>query len=176
MTTPARANDHCTRPEQSKSVGPSPPHTYGMPSLLSAASRNATTSALVRPGPSAAAPAIPAAPPVSARPDEADSATSDATAAFRGSSFLICFISVLRSACGALITIALSAGIPSERATASETTASTPPTPPVQGPATGSASAGRPYTRTARPSGRLSSLLMVYETATPPAATFFQRP
>ena len=100
-------------------------------------------------------------------------ATSGAIAACRGSSFLIRFISVFRSACGALITIALLAGIPSERATVSETTASTPPIPTVPNPATGSfigALASRPGA--ARFSGSLSSLPMVYETATPPLATF----
>src|SRR5262249_11934308 len=37
MTTPAWANDHCTRPEQSKDFGPFAPQMYGMPSRLSAA-------------------------------------------------------------------------------------------------------------------------------------------
>src|SRR5579862_6417106 len=34
---PAAANDQPTRPEQSKPVGPVPPHTYGLPTRLSAA-------------------------------------------------------------------------------------------------------------------------------------------
>ena len=37
MLMPAWANDHWTRPEQSKEVGPAAPHTYGRPRLLSAA-------------------------------------------------------------------------------------------------------------------------------------------
>src|SRR5260221_72381 len=55
MTTPARASDHCTSPEQSNTFGPLPPHTYGSPSLLSAAVRNAITSAPLSPRPSAGA-------------------------------------------------------------------------------------------------------------------------
>src|SRR5690348_17432231 len=41
MITPAWRKDHCTSPEQSKDVGPAAPHTYGMPSRLSAACRKA---------------------------------------------------------------------------------------------------------------------------------------
>ena len=37
MMMPARANDHRTSPEQSNERGPSAPHTYGRPRLLSAA-------------------------------------------------------------------------------------------------------------------------------------------
>ena len=97
--------------------------------------------------------------PVAAGP--ADWATSAAMAAPRGSTFWICRISELSSACGALITMALSAGMPSERATLSETTASTPPIPTVPRPASGRSSTCRPVTWTSRPSGSLSSLPIV---------------
>src|SRR5258707_11048011 len=123
MTTPARASDHCTSPEQSNTFGPLPPHTYGSPSLLSAAVRNAITSARLSPGPSAeptpAAPAAPApampapaVPVAGAAVEVAVWATSGAIAAPLGSSFSICFISGVPPACGALITLALPAGVP----------------------------------------------------------------
>src|ERR1019366_2546215 len=100
ITTPAWASDHCTRPEQSKASGPAAPHTYGRPSLPSAAFRNAVTSLAARPGP-------PAAPEATATPDAGACATSAATDAPRGSSLETRVISVPSSACGALITIAL---------------------------------------------------------------------
>src|SRR5580700_8286544 len=106
MTTPACAIDHWTRPEQSNTLGPSPPQTYGRPRRLSAAFRNAMVCASLRPGPLVLPPAAPAAATV---PEVAFCATSDATAAPRGSTFLTRFISVLRSAFGAQITIALPA-------------------------------------------------------------------
>jgi hypothetical protein len=67
------------------------------------------TSAEVRPGPVAPVPTCDAAAPFV----DAACATSGATAAPAGSSALICPVSVLRSACGALTTIAFPAGIPS---------------------------------------------------------------
>src|SRR5262249_4649950 len=50
MTTPARANDHCTRPEQSNTFGPLPPQTYGSPSRLCAALSIVMSSALLSVG------------------------------------------------------------------------------------------------------------------------------
>ena len=64
--------------------------------------------------------------------------------------------------------------MPSERATASETTASMPSIPTVPNPPTSRFSRLAPFTCTVPPSGSLSWLPMVYETAIAPAATLCQ--
>ena len=74
------------------------------------------------------------------------------------------FTAVAREArlpCGALITMALAAGIPRERATVCETTASMPSIPTVPSPPTFRSSCLAPSTRTVPPSGSLSCLPMV---------------
>ena len=75
---------------------------------------------------------------------------------------------------GALITMALPAGTPSERATWSETTASTPSMPTVPSPPTRRFSCLAPLACTVPPAFSLSSWPMVYETDTAPEATFCQ--
>ncbi len=77
--------------------------------------------------------------------------TSAATAVLAGASLLILGISRSSLACGALMTIAFADGRPSDLATASETTASTPPMPTVPNPATGSITGWAPMTRTGLP-------------------------
>ena len=74
---------------------------------------------------------------------------------------LIRAVSAVTLAGGALITIALEAGMPSERATESETTASTPPMPTVPNATTRSRSAWRPVTVTVRPRASRSRVPMV---------------
>src|SRR6266567_5136470 len=139
MTMPACAIDHCTRPEQSNCVGPAPPQTYGVPSRLFAAARNLATSSGVRPRPwPTPTSAAPAAPVVTVVVPTTTWVTSGATAVPAGASLLILAISRPSLVCGALTTIAFADGRPSDRATASETTASTPPMPTVPNPATGS--------------------------------------
>ena len=76
-----------------------------------------------------------------------------------------------RLACGALMTIAFSEGMPSERATLPETTASMPWMPTVPNPPTGRFSRLAPVTWTTPPTGSPSSLPIVYETAMAPLAT-----
>src|SRR5579859_3038629 len=72
---------------------------------------------------------------------------------------------------GALTTMAFPAGIPSDRATESETTASTPPIPTVPNAITGRRSDWVPVTVTPPPSGSRSSVPIVQDTAMPPSAT-----
>src|ERR1022692_1518615 len=174
ITTPACASDHCTSPEQSNARGPAAPQTYGRPILLSAAFRNLTASARVSPGPSdVTEPAAPAAPVLTATPEPVAVFTSASatTCRGRGISFSIWVTSVSSRACGALTTMALPAGRPSEWAVAPDTTASTPGMPTVPNPPTRSRSERRPTTLTVPPSGSLSRRPIVYEAATPPAAT-----
>src|ERR1700721_1832718 len=71
-------------------------------------------------------------------------ATSGSTSVPFGTTDLMCATSAATVACGALTTIALPIGKPSELATAVETTASTPPMPTVPNPPTRSASIVRP--------------------------------
>src|SRR5277367_1561516 len=105
MTIPAWAIDHWTRPEQSKLVGPAAPHTYGMPSLLSAAARNPAVSAALRPGPWPPAAPSPAAAVIAAVPPATTWVTSAATDTLAGALFLIVAISVASGVFGALTTI-----------------------------------------------------------------------
>src|SRR5205807_639183 len=120
MLTPAWAKDHSTRPEQSKEDGPAAPHTYGRPRLLSAA-RSATVSwaAVIAP-PAAEVPGM--APTGAGPPGRVTSVTSGSTDAPRGRTALIRAASEATRSGGALTTSAFLAGIPSERATESETT------------------------------------------------------
>ena len=74
---------------------------------------------------------------------------------------LISRTSAATRSCGALTTIALPSGKPSERAAVREITASTPPIPTVPNPATRSDCSVRPATWTVPPSGSLSCLPMV---------------
>src|ERR1700733_8553757 len=108
MTTPAWAKDHCTRPEQSNEVGPAAPHTYGMPSLLAAASSMAVTWLVVSPVPETDAGAVPVASPAVPGLAVVD-ATSGSTSAPLGTTDLIFAISEATVACGALTTMALPA-------------------------------------------------------------------
>src|ERR1017187_9212297 len=141
--------DHWTRPEQSNTLGPSPPQTYGRPTRLLAAARNRTSSAEVRPGPwPAVTPMAPAAAVVTVVPPVVSWVTSAATDASFGAAALILVISAASRACGALIRIAFPAVSPSDRAPALEPTASTPPRPTVPNPATGTDSVRAPVTRT----------------------------
>src|SRR5215468_7317084 len=153
MTTPACANDHCTSPEQSNAVGPAAPHTYGMPTRLRAALRKAAAWAGLSRPPVAADPAVAGLPPVA----RLAGVTSISTAAPAGTAALILDLRVDRRAPGALITMALPAGNPSERATAWETTASTPGMPTVPSPPTWSVSGVCPATFTVLPVGSLAS-------------------
>src|SRR5450755_4930064 len=115
MVTPARANDHCTRPEQSNDVGPAAPHTYGILWRLRAALSMVMIS--LRPAP-ALPPETPDTPAAVASVVVAPAVTcvmSGSAAAWCG---MIRFTAVAREArlaCGALITMALAAGIPRER-------------------------------------------------------------
>src|SRR5215469_16675295 len=152
MTIPAWRIDHWTRPEQSNTLGPAPPHTYGRPTLLSAAVRNDLTCATVIPGPVAEVrPRAPADPWVTGSPRAGAWPTSGATEAPSGSASLTLRIKTLRVACGALMTIAFPAGMPSDLATVSDTTASTPLMPTVPKPPTGSSSVCEPVTLTVPP-------------------------
>src|SRR5271156_2598653 len=126
MGTPAWAKDHSTRPEQSNEAGPSAPHAWGRPCLLSAARSAAVSCAVLRP------PLPPASDGGAPAWAAAAKVTSGSTAAPRGRMALIRAVSAVTLAGGALTTIAFEAGMPSERATESETTASTPPLPPAR--------------------------------------------
>ena len=66
-----------------------------------------------------------------------------------------------RLAGGALTTMALAAGMPSDRATTSDTTASTPPMPTVPNATTRRCSGCRPVTVSPPPSDSLSRVPMV---------------
>src|SRR5215469_10109023 len=154
MTTPARANDHWTRPEQSKWVGPAAPHTYGMPSRL-IADLSIKFRADDETGDSADEPA-PAA------PEEAFTCvTSGSTVVPRGTIRPRAAETELKSLVLVLITMALPAGAPSERATALDTTALTPPIPSVPNATTRSRSVFLPAAPIVPPSGSLSSLPIV---------------
>src|SRR5262252_5522836 len=136
MTTPAWANDHCTSPEQSKDVGPFEPQTYGMPSRLSAASSMVrSTGEETRPpvtGTTEPAGALPVVGELPVAGVRGTWTTSCSTWAACGMSFLILWVSVVNLALdAALITSALPTGNPSDRATRSVMTASTPPMPTV---------------------------------------------
>src|SRR5271166_1883742 len=159
MLTPAWANAHWTRPEQSNAVGPAAPHTYGRPRLLSAARNAAVSCAAVMASPLTAAPdeAVPANDP----PGRVTTVTSGSTAAPRGRTALIRAASAATLAGGALTTIALPAGTPSDRAVESDTTASTPPIPTVPNATTGSRSGWRPDTVTFPPRDSRSRVPMV---------------
>src|SRR5262252_8958123 len=166
MVTPACRIDHCTRPEQSKMNGPAPPHTYGSPTLLSAAVRNRTSLAVGRPTPWLAGMSIaPAAPLLTTDPDVITWVTSAATAVPAGASFLIRAVSRSSLACGALITIAFDRGRPSDEATLRDMTSPTPPIPTVPKPATGSVSFLAPMTVTGWDRVSRSSVPIVYEIA-----------
>jgi len=102
-------------------------------------------------------------------------ATSCATPAPCGSRALTRAVSWTRDVSGALITMALLAGMPRERATPSETTASAPAMPTVPNAPTRSFSARWPATVTRPPSAILSSWPMVYESAMLPLATLCHR-
>src|SRR6266516_2355682 len=153
IAIPACANDHCTSPEQSNAVGPAAPHTYGMPTLLRAALRKALTCAGLSRPPVVADPAVTWVPPTA----RVAGVTSSSTAAAAGAAALILDLRVDRRAPGALITIALPAGNPSERAVASEITASTPGMPTVPGPPTWRVASCCPATLTMLPAGSLAS-------------------
>ncbi len=86
---------------------------------------------------------------------------SGSAAAFLGSSFFTAAVSWARLALGALITMALPAGMPSDLATWSETTASMPSMPTVPNPPTRRFSCLAPSTCTVPPSGSLSFLPIV---------------
>src|SRR5580693_5937504 len=155
MTTPAWANDHWTSPEQSNELGPAAPHTYGRPCLLSAARSAVVSCAAVGPPPDASDAGTPAWDGAVVR------VTSGSTPAPRGRMAWIWVASAVTLAGGALITMAFEAGMPSDRATESETTASTPPMPTVPNAITGSRSAWRPVTVTGPPSASRSRVPMV---------------
>src|SRR5215831_6910962 len=156
MTTPAWANDHCTSPEQSKDFGPLAPHMYGMPSRLSAArSMVRSTAEEARPPVTGTTEPAGALPFFGALPIWT---TSCWTWAACGMSFLILWVSLVSLALGALITIALPAGNPSDRATSLVMTASTPPMPTVPKRPTRIVIGCRPATVTAVPAGSLSCL------------------
>src|SRR5690348_18402747 len=130
MVMPAWANDHWTRPEQSNEPGPVAPHTYGRPFLLSAA-RSASVSwdALTPPRPSAALGAVPTG---DVRPDRVTSVTRASTPAPLGRTALILAVSEATLDGGALTTMAFPAGTPSDLATVSDITASSPTRPTWQ--------------------------------------------
>jgi len=86
--------------------------------------------------------------------------TSGSTPAPRGRNFSILAVSAVTSAGLALTTMAFEDGIPSDRATESETTASTPAMPTVPNATTDSCSGWRPETVTLPPSGSRSSVPM----------------
>src|SRR5690242_15849957 len=146
MLMPAWAKDHSTRPEQSKEDGPAAPHTYGRPRLLSAAFSAVASWAAVMAPPLAAEPGT--VPTGDGAPGRVTSVTSGSTDAPRGRTALILVASEATWAGGALTTSAFLAGIPSERATESDTTASTPPMPTVPNATTGSRCCWRPDTVT----------------------------
>src|SRR5436305_15023802 len=104
MTIPACAKDHCTRPEQSKDVGPSAPQTYGMPLRLIAA-----LSMVLTADTGAAAEVTEPAPAWRELMRE----TSCSTPAPLGSSFPMAATSAAKSAVLTLTTIALPARPPS---------------------------------------------------------------
>src|SRR5690242_6692937 len=163
MTTPAWANDHCTSPEQSNEFGPFAPQTYGMPSRLSAASSMArSTGEETRPpvtGTTDPADALPVAGELPAAGVRGTWTTICSTWAACGMSFLILWVSVANLALdSALITSALPTGNPSDRATWSVMTASTPPMPTVPKRPTRIIVSWRPTTVTAVPVGSLSCL------------------
>ena len=87
--------------------------------------------------------------------------TSGSTAAPRGRSRLIRPASDARLEGGALMTMALAAGTPSDLAVESDTTASTPPMPTVPNATTGSRSGQRPAAVTSRPNRSRSKVPMV---------------
>src|SRR5262245_44849330 len=125
---PACRIDHCTRPEQSNLNGPAPPQTYGSPIRLSAAARNLVICLIVSPGPCAdVLPSAPADPEVMVTEPMITWVTSGATTVPAGASLLSLAIRWSSLALGALRTIAFPDGSPRRRATAPETTASTPP-------------------------------------------------
>src|SRR5450755_4801891 len=111
MRIPACANDHCTSPEQSKAAGPDAPQTYGSPCRPRAAFSIVTIRAW------------PAEAPLPARPDTPAAVASvlvtpALTCVMSGSVAAPCgmtrFTAVARDArlaCGALITMALEAGM-----------------------------------------------------------------
>src|SRR5215472_15935531 len=98
-------------------------------------------------------------------------ATSCCTPAPCGISRPTALASAVKSPLRTLTTIALPAGAPSARATLSDTTALTPPMPIVPNATTRSFLVVRPAATTVPPSGSLSSLPIMYETAIPPPAT-----
>src|SRR5579862_9448342 len=85
MVIPAWRNDHWTRPEQSKVVGPLPPHTYGSPRRLIAAASMTLIADEAAP-PSVDGPA-PAAPELELDPPWVTTLTSCSTLAPDGSRF-----------------------------------------------------------------------------------------
>ena len=94
-------------------------------------------------------------------PGRVTSVTNGSTAAPRGRTALIRAVSEATLSGGALTTIAFLAGTPSDLATESDTTASTPPIPTVPNATTGSCSGWRPDTVTWPPSDSRSRVPMV---------------
>ncbi len=108
-----------------------------------------------------AVPAVDPATPASAGRPLGAVLTRGSTSAVRGTRALIRLTRVATRSPGALTSTAFPAGKPRDRATWSETTASTPPMPTVPNPPTRSDFRVRPETRTVAPAGSLSCLPMV---------------